>query len=200
MEKLTKISKPIDTILKIINILLITASVICTLIIGILTFVPYFADAPMEGTWSLPLGNVKLELANGVAGIEQIQVELIVAIVSVIVLTVFTCYCIKIMRNILTPMIQAQPFVGTVSRDLKKLGMVVIVNSIVFGIVNYIGTSAIYSAFDISSLLLSDKIVGVSINYSIIDIKTIFVGILLFLLSHVFSYGEKLQQQDDETL
>ena len=200
MENLTKISKPIDTILNILSKLLISACIVLTVVLGAFIFIPSFADTGIEGNWSLTLGNVKLALAEGVAETAQMKVMLISLTITMIVMTIFTCYFIKILRNILAPMIQGQPFVGTVSGDLKKLGILLIVNSVVFGLVNAIGNAAIFSAFDISNLLLSDKIVGVSTNFSIIDTKTIFIGILVILLSHVFSYGEKLQQQDDETL
>lgn len=197
MEKISKISATVDKILKICYWLFIIASSIVVLAFGIFSI----TNIPIEGTWTLGLGNVDLELAEHVVENTQIiRVEMISTIIFMIILATFTCYGIKLLRNILAPMIKKQPFVGTVSGNLKKLGWVLISGSIVFGITQCVMTKIIYSVFDITSLFISDNVVDITVNYQIADVKAILTGVLLLLLSHVFCYGEKLQQQDDETL
>ena len=200
MEKLSKTSKIVDKVLKVCYWLLLVSAAIVVFVYGLIVFVPSFADA-QDNSWSLNLGNVELVLADDVmSGKFHAGAEPVYAIVSMVVLAGFTCYGIKLLRNILAPMIKEQPFAGTVSTDLKKLGWVLICGSIAFGIVECVGTAIVYSVYDVSNILISDKVTAVNLNLAVVDVKTILIGVLVFMLSHVFKYGEKLQQQDDETL
>lgn len=200
MEKLSKISKVVDKILMVVSRILIITCVVCTVLMGVLYFVDGTEAVVEEGTWSLELGDVELQLAEDAVTHEMLQSEIIFLGSVLVVGVVFFCYVIKVLRKILAPMIQGKPFVGSVSGDLKKLGWTLIIGNVVYGIVQAIVKTMLYTSFDIQNLLLSDKVVGVECTITVFDVKTILLGVLLFLLSHVFCYGEKLQQQDDETL
>lgn len=200
MEKLSKISKVVDRILMVCSRVLVIVSVICVVLSGVLYFVGGTEEVMTEGTWSLDFGDVELQLAENAVTNEMVQSEILFLVSVLVVGVVFFCYAIKVLRNILAPMIQEKPFVGTVSGDLKKLGWTLIIGNVVFGFVQAIVKALLYTTFDIQNLLLSDKIVGVECTITLFDVKSILLGVLLFLLSHVFCYGEKLQQQDDETL
>lgn len=200
MEKLSRISKVVDKILMVVSRILIITCVVCTVLSGVLYFVDGTEAVIAEGTWSLELGDVELQLAEDAVTHEMLQSEIIFLVSILVVGVVFFCYVIKVLRKILAPMIQEKPFVGTVSGDLKKLGWTLIIGNLVYGIVQAIVKTMLYTSFDIQNLLLSDKVVGVECTITVFDVKTILLGVLLFLLSHVFCYGEKLQQQDDETL
>lgn len=200
MEKLSKISKVVDRILMVCSRVLVIVSVICVVLLGVLYFVGGTEEVMTEGTWSLDFGDVELQLAENAVTNEMVQSEILFLVSVLVVGVVFFCYAIKVLRNILAPMIQEKPFVGTVSGDLKKLGWTLIIGNVVFGFVQAIVKALLYTTFDIQNLLLSDKIVGVECTITLFDVKSILLGVLLFLLSHVFCYGEKLQQQDDETL
>lgn len=200
MEKLSRISKVVDKILRVVSRILIITCVVCTVLMGVLYFVDGTEAVVEEGTWSLELGDVELQLAEDAVTHEMMQSEIIFLGSVLVVGVVFFCYVIKVLRKILAPMIQEKPFVGSVSGDLKKLGWTLIIGNVVYGIVQAIVKTMLYTSFDIQNLLLSDKVVGVECTITVFDVKTILLGVLLFLLSHVFCYGEKLQQQDDETL
>jgi len=203
MEKISKISKVVDKVLKVGYWILVVSAVISILMLGVLCFAEPNADI-MQGKWSITVGNMGLELADHV--MENVQISqmqwmtVMIALISVVLGVFFFCYAIKLLRRILAPMIQEQPFVGTVSVDLRKLGWVIICSSIVMGIVENVGRAIVYVVCDIQNILLSENIVGVKLQFNLIDIKTILLGVLLILLSHIFCYGEKLQRQDDETL
>lgn len=200
MEKMSKISKAVDKILMVCSRILMIASAVSVVFLGIFYFVEDFRDEMMVGSWSIELGDVELQLAEDAVTNDMLQSEIIFLVSILVVGVLFFCYVIKVLRSILAPMIQEKPFVGTVSGDLKKLGWTLIIGNVVFGIVQAIVKTMLYTSFDIQNLLLSDKIVGVECTITVFDVKTILLGVLLFLLSHVFCYGEKLQQQDDETL
>lgn len=201
MEKLSKISKKVDTILKVVYWMLIVASAFVVVVFGLFAFIPGMAESPMHGNWILNIGNLELTLSKEMSqGIPFIRTETIVNMFTVAVIATFFCYGIKVLRKIMEPMKQEQPFVGTVSDNLKKLGWVIIIGSVVIGITSSIGCAMIYAEYNIYEMLLSDKVVEVSADFSAVDLKSVLLGALVLLLSHVFRYGEELQQQADETL
>jgi len=201
MEKLSKISKVVDKILMVAYRILIITCVVCTVLLGVLYFVDGTGETMVEGTWSIGVGEIDLVLAENTVNNEMMKAEVIFLLSAMVAGVIFSGYAIKVLRSILAPMIQEKPFVGSVSGDLKKLGWILIIGSVAYGIIQTIAQVLLYKAFDIQNLLLSEKIVDVKYTIStVIDVKTILLGVLLFLLSHVFCYGEKLQQQDDETL
>lgn len=53
--------------------------------------------------------------------------------------------------------------------------------------------------YDVASLLVSEKILHVTVNFNI-DLSFIIVAAVLLLMSYVFRYGEELQLMSDETL
>lgn len=202
MEKISKISEVVDKVLKVGYWLMVVAVVACILVLGVLCF-SFTNEEIIQGEWiiSLGAGNLDLELAEHVIdNVQILRTEWLVMIATLVLGVFFWCYIIKVLRKIMAPMIQEQPFAGTVSGDLKKLGWLIICASVVMGIFENVGYAIIYAAYDIQNLLLSENIVGVTLDFQLIDIKTIMLGVLVLLLSHIFCYGEKLQQQDDETL
>lgn len=200
MEKIKNLSSYVEKILKLAYWVLIACSSIVVVVFGAVAFIPALSQVATEGTWTLGLGNVDLKLAQGIVNFEQIRVEMIFTMVFLVVFTGFICYGIKIIRNIMNPMSQGQPFDGTVSGNLKKLSMVFIYGGIVLGVIGCVGNAFVFEAFNINNLLLSDKIVSINVTNELVDIKTVFLGLIIYLLSYVFAYGEKLQQQEDETL
>ncbi|MBQ7360745.1 MAG: DUF2975 domain-containing protein [Lachnospiraceae bacterium] len=200
MEKIKNIASFLDRLLKVAYWLLIVCSIIVFVAFGVFTFVPGLADEP-TGSWSLSIGNVDLLLADGVAQMGNgMLVENITTMIYLAVIVVFSCYGIRVLRRIMTPMIAGKPFDGTVSGDVKKLSYTLIAGSIAYGVVGSVANALTYAAFDLNNLLLSEKIVGVTVDFELVDVKTLLLGIIIYMLSYVFAYGEKLQQQDDETL
>lgn len=201
MEKISKISKTVDKVLKVCYWLLAVMSVIAIVSLGLLYVAFNSEEDLLQETWTINAGNLNLELAEQVVDdVQIVQTEFMVALVTIMVGVSIFCYTIKLLRKILAPMILEKPFVGTVSGDLRKLGWVMLCGGVVMDIVENVGNAITYAAFDVQRILLSEQIVSVDVDFNFVDVKTILLGVLVLLLSHVFSYGEKLQQQDDETL
>lgn len=102
-------------------------------------------------------------------------------------------------RQILQPMKEEKPFTAIVSTNLKKLARLSINLGILFNII--ILSDQIMSVFvyDLPALLISEKITHVGGMFNV-DVSFLIYWAILMLLSYVFSYGEQLQQLDDETL
>ena len=126
-------------------------------------------------------------------------IEMVVTLVVALLVIGITCYMIQLLRKVLAPMIVGQPFDGTVSKNIKKLGIAVIVNGLAIDIAESVMSSMAFYMYDIAELILSDNISKIMVN-SELSLDSVLVGVLVIMLSYVFHYGEQLQQQADETL
>lgn len=204
MEKLMKTSKTVDTILKVVFKILQVAGIIILVGAGICLAGEFVGWEPDSLVSSCSLGDVEFQFTEPQqVDMTYIVMELIITFLLADVVIAITCYLITILRRILTPMIAGQPFDGTVSRHMKKLGIVIIVNTIIVSICNSIASSISFYMFfgrqDMSNIILSDAVERVTVNHSF-DITGVLIGVLALMLAHVFRYGEELQKQADETL
>ncbi len=199
MKKLSEASRKIDGILKFVFWLFIVATVIGVVALGVLALAPLSME-DMNG-WTLKLGNVSLALADSAsANINLLKVDAGATMIVLIASAAVLCYGITILRKILACMIKEQPFDGTVSVNIKKLGELIAVASVALNVITAMGDVLLYKVGNLAEVLKSDAIASVAVDVTMVDAKMLFLGVLVILLSYVFKYGEELQQQADETL
>ncbi len=200
MDKLMKTSKTVDTILKVLYKILQVAGIILLVSIAICIVAQLLDKLPAAELTEVTVSDVELAfkeplLINSNQAILEMGVTLVLALGVITI----TCYVIKLLRNVLAPMIVGQPFDGTVSGNIKKLGILIIVSGLLLDIAESVLSNLAFYMYDIAELILSDNISKITIN-SEISMDSVLVGVLVIMLSHVFRYGEQLQQQADETL
>ena len=102
--------------------------------------------------------------------------------------------------KLLKPMTHGQPYDGTVSKTLRKLGVGCILICIVENVISYLQvTRAYWTLREIKRIFLPVTVTGIDIQ-SGINLGTLVIGVLILIFSLVFRYGEELQVQVDETL
>lgn len=202
MEKLMKTSKTVDTILNLSYRLLIVVGAIVFVCVGVCLAV----EAIGVDGWtitevaSISIGNMELEFQEAVqADSTFIIAELMIAMVTVVIAVTVTCYMIRILRKVLAPMIEGTPFCGTVSGHMKKLGLVVMIGGIIMDVTAAVVSNIALAMYDLTQFFLPDVISHITVQNDI-NLEHVLVGVLVIMLSHVFRYGEELQQQADETL
>ena len=94
---------------------------------------------------------------------------------------------------------QGRPFSSEVSVNLKKIAILGIFSGIAINCVDLVERIMLAAAYDLPSLLISEKITRIEINYTF-DLTFLIYSAVLLLLSYVFSYGTQLQELSDETL
>lgn len=200
MEKLMKTSKTVDNILMIAYKLMQVAGIILLVSIGICIVAQFVDKLPMAELTSVSVSDVELIFKEPML-IESSKavIEMVVTLVVALLVIGITCYMIKLLRKVLAPMMVGQPFDGTVSKNIKKLGIAVIVNGLAIDLVESVMSSMAFYMYDIAELILSDNVSKIMVN-SEISLDSILVGVMVIMLSYVFRYGEQLQQQADETL
>ena len=198
MQKLSRTAKRLDVVLRILFWLLIVCAVVS--IIAAVAPLALRKPAPSGNDVSLDLDFIKLHLAkpDQEAAMAQ-QKATLAAMVLMILGSGIGAYCIKLIRNILKPMIQEQPFNESVSVNLKKLGWVSLISGIVINGVEFLMQNLIVRGFNLTEMFSNEIITKVTFNYSF-DFTFLLVAAGLFLLSYIFRYGTELQQLSDETL
>jgi len=200
MEKLMKTSKTVDTILKVVYKIMQVAGIILLVSIGICIIAQFVDKLPMAELTSVSVSDVELTFKEPMLiDSSKAVIEMVVTLVVALLVIGITCYMIKLLRKVLAPMIVGQPFDGTVSKNIKKLGIAVIVNGLAIDVVESVMSSMAFYMYDIAELIVSDNISKIMVN-SELSLDSVLVGVLVIMLSHVFRYGEQLQQQADETL
>ena len=200
MEKLMKTSKTVDTILKVVYKIMQVAGIILLVGIGICIMAQFVDKLPMSELTSVSVSDVELYFKEPIlVDSSKAVIEMVATLVVALLVIGITCYMIKLLRKVLAPMIVGQPFDGTVSKNIKKLGIAVIVNGLAIDVVESVMSSLAFYMYDVAELFLTDNISKIMIN-SEISLDSVLVGVLVILLSYVFHYGEELQQQADETL
>ena len=113
---------------------------------------------------------------------------------------VMNLFVICTIRKLLKPMTQGQPYDGTVSRTLKKLGIGCILICVVVNLFNALQIQSTHAVFfEIVERNLIGVVSGIASGFSL-QLGYLFIGIVLLVFSLVFRYGEELQVQADETL
>lgn len=203
MNNLSKTAKTLDNFFHILQVLL---SILCVAaVVGLAIIGAGFLfnlDPTTIGTnyELIDLAFIELEVAAAYA--PTFQVMLLHAAVN-LALGFVTAFIgrigVKYIRQILQPMTQNQPFNSIVSNNLKKSATLSIILGVCYNLVTLVDQLMAVFVLDVPSLLISEKITHVTVNYSF-DFTFLAVSGTLFLLSYIFRYGEELQQLSDETL
>ncbi|MBR6572044.1 MAG: hypothetical protein IKK75_16480 [Clostridia bacterium] len=194
MKTVSTSAKVLYTLAKIASVCCIVAFCIIA-VASVLLFA--FNDSSMIEFDGLDLGNVTFQLAEGSG--QAIKSAFLCAILPAFVMLGFGYAALRVILRILAPMKDGQPFDTSVSVNLKKLCWLTVGGGFCSQMAGMAAGILLYKAYDFSSLFLSDKITGVTMNLEM-DLTFVLVALIFYMLSCVFRYGEELQQQSDETL
>lgn len=197
-EKLINTAKTADTVAKIVGNVL-RAFVIVFLIFAALVLI--LGEKMFEvGSLSLDLDFVKLHLSSQYQTITDMMklytaASLIAAAVS---FAVVSWGCV-LLRRILAPMMEGRPFDAEVPGNLKQAAWVVLAGGAIVELLGVAGRFFATKAYPLDMVFASAAIRDWEVTITM-DWTFVLVFFVLMLLSYVFSYGVRLQQESDETL
>ena len=203
MTEMKKTARILDKVFRVLEIMLKIALIACLASLGILAVGLFLQMDPNQiGTFSrsIELGFAELRLAE--AFIPDQRTVLLFAGAEVLVALLYVWagrVAVRSVREVLAPMTQGEPFGGMVSEKLEKLSSLTLLLGILTEGIRMVEQIIMTNVMEIQSLLLSEKIAGVSLSFEP-DLTFLLVFAALRLLSYVFRYGEELQRQSDETL
>ena len=159
-----------------------------------------FKEKMVMGSFSLDLDFVKLHLTGeygAVTGLVLNHIDLI--LISGCLGCIAIRYGLKVIRSILAPMKEGRPFDGEVPSGLRKLAWICLAGG---GLIQLLGIASrilLVNALPMDVIFSSPAIESVEYVY-MFDFGFVWMFIVLILLARIFEYGQKLQQESDETL
>lgn len=201
-EKMIKTAKALDKLFRILQRIIIICAAVSVVVIGIFTVINAIGLNSTIGTdfHSVDIGPLTLELAEEVAPDNNaILIYAWTMAAAAIAIIAVGCYTISIIRKILAPMTQGDPFHPTVGKEIRRLAFASLVIGIIQNIMGVVETLSMPHIFHLDTLLQDSQIRSVTANFRY-DLSFIVVFFVLLLMSYIFHYGEELQKLSDETL
>lgn len=200
MNKVMKISKILNIVIGIARTLLKVAAIITMVAIVILMFVSMRQDIWNNVGYTLQLGEVTLDLIpNGTITPITSRLLGIGSLVLSTILFFFGAKWLQIIQRILTPMAEGRPFDASVADNLRKLSFITLIVGGISQILNMVFFALQLNSINLGNLFNSEYVAGYTVE-NVMDTNFLIVFGVLFLMSHVFRYGEQLQRLSDETL
>lgn len=152
-----------------------------------------FTSQPI--TSSLILGPVSLTLQEGFSyrSVETISILFIPLLILPVLLSFLWT-----LKAIFRPIALGKPF-EKVGALIRRLAWLELAGGSLFSLCTLFSQHCMFKVYAIDQLLLNDKIQAVTYN-PVVNAQFVLYFAVLFLLSWVFDYGQKLQQLSDETL
>ncbi len=200
MNKLNTIAKKLDTFIKVISLILIIGLAVSIPIFILNILILKFDPNCSILTDFIELGNFKFTLSPQNAPSTNAAMLYFTLDFAFLFLSGILCYIfLRVIRNILKPIILEQPFHLTTSVNMKKLGWIYIIFGIVVNIFTIAESLILYYSYNWDKIPTNDFFTKITPQFTF-DLDFIFVSAFIFLLSYIFKYGAELQQQVDETL
>ena len=159
-----------------------------------------FKEKMVMGNFSLDLDFVKLHLTGeygAATGLVLNHIDLI--LISGCLGCIAIRYGLKVIRSILAPMKEGRPFDGEVPAGLRKLAWICLGGG---GLIQLLGIASrilLVNALPMDVIFSSPAIESVEYVY-MFDFGFVWMFVVMILLARIFEYGQKLQQESDETL
>ena len=198
MKKMMRVSRMIDTWVKVTQIMWWIVSVIAVLSTLFLTCLVFFyPNIPPElGMTEIKLGQVSFEFSSEYArslGWFVVQMWLILPIMPVGLLYH------RWIRRILQPMKEGRPFDRGIGENIRKIGYATLAFGIASNLLRFFDTFSVMRVFRVGEIHISGALESITVGYTL-DLSCLIVFLVLLLISHIFNYGTELQRQSDETL
>ena len=201
MDKLSKTARTLDKIMKVLRGICIGFGIACAVLLVIAIVLPdskYSMLVNLEGQ-AIDLGNIRLHLTRNLVPTGSIRLPVCAELIEAMISLGLGAACLHLLHKILAPMAEARPFDGSVSANLKKLAWLSLVAVIVYLLLGGVAAMLELRMYDINQLFAPDLVKSVTLEDSA-NLSLLLIPAAVFLLSHVFRYGEELQRQSDETL
>jgi len=197
-NKLIKTAGILDLIVKVCAGIFKTL-VIVTLVFAVLVLI--FGKSMFDqSSITAELGFVKLYLADAYQTVTPlVKAYAIVSLLCGCVSCSMLAYICSLLRQILAPMKEGRPFEKRVCADMRKIAWAVLIGGSINEILKLIEQLFVIRALPIDQLFSADMVVSREYMFQV-DGDFVPVFFVILFLSCIFSYGQSLQQEADETV
>ena len=197
-KKMKNLATTLDTIIKVSGEIFRAAGIVCAIMA---VLVAIFGEKMIAlGETSLTLGFVKLYVSESMEiNTGFMNAYIIVGLVVVTALCFAVFFALRLLNSILEPMKYGRPFEDQIPAKLRKLAWIVLGCGAFLQIAQVVEGVILLKAFDLEKIISSEAISKIEHNYTL-DLGFVLVFAVIMFLSYIFSYGQRLQQESDETL
>lgn len=198
-EKLVKNSKTVWAVLKIFEVCCIIG-VAVIIVAEVLFAIPATSKTLVGNTNIMNIESFKIILSDtSVVNASSLKTMLIVMLVPYLVYVFIIWYGTKLLEKVVEPMKEGKPFAEGSAAKMKKFGIVIIVGGLFANICKAVSYVFLKESFDFDRIFNKSVVTDCSYDFDL-DIGFIVAALVVFMLAYVFSYGESLQIESDETL
>ncbi len=196
-EKMIRLAKVIDTIMKIVSGFALAGAIIALVVIPAVFI---FRDKAIDGSLNLEMGSIVILLSQKQQpDFDRLIAPLIALCVSASACAAVIWYSLGIVRKILDPVKAGKPFTDDTPKNLARLGWAVIVFGVISSLAVFFSGLAEINSLDLSTVFMPGMVQDIKVDFRL-NASYIVFGLLLFLLARIFRHGAELQQEYDETL
>lgn len=197
-KKMIATAEHLDRFCKITAVFMKACAIVCA-VFAVLVLI--FGKAMFDtGSTTLDLDFVKLHLAPEYQAVNpMMQAYVLTGLIAGAVVLFASYRGLEILRLILAPMKSGRPFEENVADNLKKLAWLILIIGAVIQIGGIAARIFITKAFPMEEFFVSSAVVELEYVYTM-DFGFVLVFCIVMFLSYVFAYGQRLQQESDETL
>ena len=200
MKKVMRISEILNTFAGVAKVIFRVAALLVAACVAILLFVSPHHNLWRNADYTLQLGSVTLDMIpDGAISPASARNGIIAGLLLCIPLLLLGAKFLHLIQEILTPMSHGKPFDRQVSVSLRKLSFITLIAGFIYEAGHILLTALRMYSVNLDTLFNTAFVSGYTVNLTF-DGNFIFVFAALYLMSHVFRYGEELQQLSDETL
>lgn len=197
-KRFIKAAENLDTIAKIGAGCMRAASIVCIIFAILVLILGEKMYAP--NSISLDLDFVKINLADEYQTADMpLRIHTIIGLAVVAILCEMGHFILRLIRNILAPMKEMRPFEENIPKDLRKIAWISLSSGALIQIAGIVERVMLTKAFPMDAILSSAAIAGYEYSFTI-NFNFVLIFCVIIFLSYIFSYGQKLQQESDETL
>ncbi len=201
-DKMVKTAKALNTVFLALQRIFLICAIVCAVLLCLFTVVYFrYPDSVVgSGIDQIDIGPLTFALTRKIGlNREGLLLYVWIMVAAAVALIATAYYALRIIRNILAPMTQGDPFHPTVGKEIRKLAFASLAIGILQNVIGAAEVCSVLHIFDLNVLLQSSQIQSVTANFRY-DLSFIVIFFVLLLMSHIFRYGEELQKLSDETL
>ena len=197
-RKMVTAAGHLDTLLRIMDGFAKAFAIVFAVFIMLMKF--FGEKMVVPGSLSLDLDFVKIHLAEEYSQITGLFLSYIdVILISGILIGIAIRYGIRFLRKVLEPMKEGRPFDAEAAVHLRKFAWVVLIGGGLIQVLGIAGRTLLARAMPMDAIFASPAIESVEYVFTV-DFGFVWMFCVVMLLSRIFEYGQRLQQESDETL
>ena len=196
-DKMIKTAKTLDTFVKVAGGIFKAFGFVC-LIFFVLVLI--LGEKMISGSLSLSSDFLKISLSPEyqIPG-SHIKIYALLALVSLAVVCFMTHFACLYLRAILNPIKDGRPFEADIPIYIRRIAWLSLIGGAITRLIGIAERLIMLRTLPLDDVFSSPAIENVELSITF-DFGFVWLFVALMFLSYIFSYGQSLQKQADETL